>query len=247
MQPQESEIYDEDADADEIRHSVHDVAAAIISVRALAETLAEHVPTLVAMSRSKNLAKQAHLPATTLDSLPAIPAEIVKLCEIAREALQAVGQESRPNQGASTDPARAPIRSATAWTHNSQETSDLKHAEVLLVEDDEKLRYILLQRLQAQGCRVTSSSHGEEALSLIDKTHFDLVLMDLRLPGVSGWETTKRLRERELAQGRHTRIVGLTASPMMQDHVRAKAAGMDEVLVKPIDNLALRSVLKRLT
>ncbi len=80
---------------------------------------------------------------------------------------------------------------------------------------------------------------------LLDKTDFDLVLMDLRLPGLSGWEVTARLREKESSRGGHTRIVGLTASPMLQDHARAKAAGMDDVLVKPIDETALQSVLSR--
>lgn len=93
MQPQITETVEHDTD--EVRRTVHNVAAAIISVRALAETLAEHVPTLVAISRSRNIATQAHIPPETLDAIPAIPGEIVKLCEIAREALQAVGSESR--------------------------------------------------------------------------------------------------------------------------------------------------------
>ena len=74
--------------ADEARRSIHDIAAAIISVRALAEMLAEHVPTLVAMSHSRHPTRTAQIPPETLDALPSVPAEIVVLCEIAREALQ---------------------------------------------------------------------------------------------------------------------------------------------------------------
>jgi CheY-like chemotaxis protein len=106
---------------------------------------------------------------------------------------------------------------------------------------------MLTQTLQAQGCRVTGSSDGEEALRLLEDKDFDLVLMDLRIPGMSGWETAERFRQMESARGRYTRIVGLTASPLLEDQQRARAAGMDDVLVKPIDDTALRSVLNRFT
>lgn len=241
MQPQEFDIFDEDSD--EIRRSVHDVTAAIISVRALAETLAEHVPTLVAMSRAKKSAKQSHIPATTLDSLPSIPAAMIKLCEIAREGLLVFDKNPGATENVREAATDGPARTARYPASTPYVQVGCAGAKILVVEDDETVRSVLLQRLQAQGFRVTSASHGEEALRLLDKTDFDLVLMDLRLPGMSGWETTKRLREKESAQGRHTLIVGVTASPMLQDHARAKAAGMDDVLVKPIDELALRSIL----
>lgn len=242
MQPQEFDIFDEDTD--KIRRSVHDVTAAIISVRALAETLAEHVPTLVAMSRAKNAAKQSHIPPTTLDSLPSIPSAMIKLCEIAREALLNFDSQTGGIENVSEAATYGPARTARDSVRSRPYVQvGCAGARILVVEDDETVRSVLLQRLQAQGFRVTSASHGEEALRLLDKTDFDLVLMDLRLPGMSGWETAKRLREKESAQGRHTLIVGVTASPMLQDHARAKAAGMDDVLVKPIDELALRSIL----
>jgi len=244
MEPQKFEIFEDDLD--DVRRSVHDVAAAIISARALAETLSEHVPTLVAMSRSKNSATQAHITPTTLDALPLIPSEIIKLCEIARNALQGICGESHPTANLRQESTSGRARSTTNWADRPREPIGFDGVRVLLVDDDEQLRYLLAQTLRGQGCSVTSSSYGEEALRFFDKTEFDLILMDLRLPGVSGWETTKQMREKKSAQGRNTRIVGLTASPMLQDHARAKAAGMDEVLVKPFDEKALRSILKQL-
>jgi len=244
MQPQESDIFGEGSE--DIRRSVHDVTAAIISVRALAETLAEHVPTLVAMSRAKNSAKQSQIPPTTLDSLPSIPSAMIKLCEIAREALLAF--DNRPGAtGNVTEAACGITGTATDWASRPYEPIGCAGASVLVVEDDETLRSVLLQRLQARGVRATSASQGDEALRLLDKTDFDLVLMDLRLPGMSGWETTKRLREKESARGRYTFIVGLTASPMLQDHARAKAVGMDDVLVKPLDESALQWIVERVS
>jgi CheY-like chemotaxis protein len=61
---------------------------------------------------------------------------------------------------------------------------------------------------------------------------------------MSGCETTKRLREIESEQGSYTRIIGLTASPLLEDQMLAKGAGMDDVLVKPIDVQVLQSALR---
>jgi CheY-like chemotaxis protein len=234
----------EDAE-DEARRLIHDIAAAIIGARALAETLDEHLPTLVAMSRSRLAANKVLIPPDVLDSLPSIPAEIIDLCTIARASLQAIRYEpaAKEVQLKSTD---AGPRCASGETDPGLDQSDRKSARVLLVEDEETLRYTLSQRLRAKGCRVTDAANGSEAVGLFDSMRFDLVLMDLRLPGMSGWETTKRLREIESPRGRCTRMVGLTASPLLEDQTLAVAAGMDEVLVKPVDDVALQAILSSL-
>jgi CheY-like chemotaxis protein len=245
MQPQKRELTQDDADT--VRRSIHDVAAAIISVRALAETLADHVPTLVAMSRSRYSPEKTPVLPETLDALPAIPAEIIGLCEIARGALQALGKEAGATgtDGVASG-SRIPHTNET-YPGSSPNQGGEKGPTVLLVEDEETVRYVLSQALQAQGCLVTSAADGEEALGLLAQRVFDLVLMDLRIPGMTGWETAKIIRQRESTDGRHTRIVGLTASPLLEDQQRAKAAGMDEVLVKPIGETALQSILNRFT
>jgi CheY-like chemotaxis protein len=101
--------------------------------------------------------------------------------------------------------------------------------------------------LKKEGCSVVSASDSDEALNLFHKSDFDLVLMDLRMPRVSGCETTKAIRDSEQCDGSHVPIVGLTASPLLEEQERAIAAGMDEVIVKPVDELKLRSVLSRYT
>ena len=233
-------------DENDFRRSVHDVAANIISIRSLAETLDEHVPLLVAMSRSRFPTKQEHIPPEILDSLPALPAEIIKLCAIAREALQTLGGKPiAKKNGNSTLIIDSPLPPDSRSADGDRST-DHEGARVLLVEDEETIRYVLSQTLQAQGCLVTSSRNGEDALRLFDETDFDLVLMDLRLPGMSGLETTQRLREIESTHKRRTLVIGLTASPLLDDQVRAKAAGMDDVLVNPVDASALRAVLRSL-
>lgn len=241
MSQQETDI--PKSETDEARQAIHDVAAMIISVNALAEMLAEHVPTLVAVSRSRFAAKETLVPPQTLDSLPSIPKEIIDLCTSAQRTLQTFGKKfGTPRHG----DANSTYGSARAEGYGSAAADDQvagPGAKILLVEDEETFRYALSQRLRAQGCSITGACDGEEALELLDKTDFDLVLMDLRLGGMSGCETARRLREIESAQGRHTRVVGLTASPLLEDQLLAKAAGMDDVMVKPIDDVALRSVL----
>lgn len=229
-----------------MRRGIHDVAAAIISVRALAETLAEHLPTLVAISRSRRPAKQVHISPATLDALPAIPAEIVELCEFAQGALKVVGSQSAATAGADATSTYGRPRPATTHPLTGCEQIDCPGARVLLVEDEETARYVISQTLVAHGCRVMTAANGEEALGLFDTMDFDLVLMDLRLPGMSGGETTERLRALDSTKGRSTCIIGLTASPLLEEQIRAKAAGMDEVLIKPIDESELRSIFNRM-
>jgi CheY-like chemotaxis protein len=231
---------------DEARRLIHDIAAAIITARALAETLDEHLPTLVAMSRSRLAANRTLIPPDVLDSLPSIPAEIVDLCTFARASLQAIRDEPAAKEVEPKSTNAGPLcDSGEADPGLAQ--ADCKSARVLLVEDEETLRYTLSQKLRAKGCRVTDAANGREAVGLFDSMRFDLVLMDLRMPGMSGWETAKRLREIESPRGRCTRVVGLTASPLREDQAFAIAAGMDEVLVKPVDDLALQAILSSLT
>ena len=230
----------------ETRRLIHDIAAAIIGARALAETLDEHLPTLVAMSRSRLAANRTLIPPDVLDSLPSLPSEIIKLCTFARASLQAIREEpaAKDVELKSTDAGPGCERGEA---DPGLDQADRMSARVLLVEDEETLRYTLSQKLRAKGCRVTDAANGREAVGLFDSMRFDLVLMDLRLPGMSGWETTKRLREIESSRGHCTRMVGLTASPLREDQALAIAAGMDEVLVKPVDNVALQAILSSLT
>jgi len=238
MQPQKRDSFNNGTDG--FGRSIHDVAAAIISVRALAETLAEHIPILVAMSHSKRSAPTQLIPPSTLDALPSIPSEIIELCEIAGQALHAIGNGAEP---AKRTDALALRRLPSIQPDSTTEKINGKDVAILLVEDEETVRYVLSRALQTEGYAVTSTSNGETALGLLEEQQFDLILMDLRMPGMSGWETVERIRRKESAKKRHTRIIGLTASPMLVDQQRAKAAGMDDVFVKPIDAKTLRSVL----
>jgi signal transduction histidine kinase/DNA-binding response OmpR family regulator len=119
--------------------------------------------------------------------------------------------------------------------------------EVLLAEDNpvnQKLASALLRRM---GHQVTLASDGQEALDLLDEGRFDLVLMDVQMPGMDGIEATARIRQREEGTGRRLPIVALTAHALKGDRERILAAGMDDYLTKPIDWATLRKAIGAVT
>ena len=115
----------------------------------------------------------------------------------------------------------------------------LRHARVLLAEDSDVLRMLTVKLLEQRGARVTSACDGQEALQLIEKTSFDLVVVDLHMPKVDGLELTKRLRE----GGARLPIIGLTAA-FGDDAVLIRRAGATAVLAKPLDVERIEDILE---
>lgn len=116
-------------------------------------------------------------------------------------------------------------------------------ARVLLVEDNPINALLARALLTREGCAVEHAVGGEEALAAARIGVFDLILMDMRMPGLSGEETARRLR----AEGVQAPIVALTANAFEDDRRACLAAGMNDFLVKPLSPDALRAVLTRWT
>jgi CheY-like chemotaxis protein len=114
---------------------------------------------------------------------------------------------------------------------------------VLLVEDNPINALLAKALLGREGCEVEHAVGGEEALAAADVGAYDIILMDMRMPGLSGEETARRLR----AGGVTTPIVALTANAFEDDRHACLAAGMDDFLVKPLSPDALRGALTRWT
>lgn len=113
-------------------------------------------------------------------------------------------------------------------------TNALKH-HVLLVEDYKPNILVATALLDEFGYAYTIANNGQEALHLV-KTHvFDLVLMDVQMPGIDGFEATHFIRqwEKEQHTDRHLPIIGMTAHALAGDRERCLAVGMDDYLAKP--------------
>lgn len=106
---------------------------------------------------------------------------------------------------------------------------------VLLAEDNPINQRLVVSLLERHGHRVVAASDGREALAALDHDSFDVVLLDLQMPEMDGFETTSAIRARERETGHRLPVVAMTASAMPADRDRCLAADMDAYLVKPFE------------
>jgi len=121
--------------------------------------------------------------------------------------------------------------------------SPVKSLQVLLAEDNSVNQLLARRLLEKRGHRVTVTSNGREALDEIEKGAYDLVLMDVQMPEMSGIEATIAIREKEKGGDKHLPVIALTALVMKGDRERCFAAGMDGYLAKPIRPQELDEIL----
>lgn len=117
--------------------------------------------------------------------------------------------------------------------------------KILVVEDNDLNRDMLSRRLKLRGYEVTSAVDGQEGINMTQTAMPDLILMDMSLPIVDGWEATKRLKAD--AKTKDIPIVALTAHAMLGDREKALAAGCDDYETKPIDFPRLLAKIEKLT
>jgi signal transduction histidine kinase/CheY-like chemotaxis protein len=105
---------------------------------------------------------------------------------------------------------------------------------ILLVEDNAVNQAVTVRALERNGHHVLLAHNGREAVTLVSQGHFDLILMDIQMPEMDGYEATAAIREKERETGSHTPIVAMTAHAMKTDQERCLTAGMDDFISKPI-------------
>jgi CheY-like chemotaxis protein len=106
-------------------------------------------------------------------------------------------------------------------------------AKLLLVEDNEMNRDMLSRRLVRRGYEVAIAVDGDEGVTMAQSEKPDLVLMDMSLPVIDGWEATRRIKSSD--ETRHLPVIGLTAHAMAGDREKALEAGCDDYDTKPIE------------
>ena len=153
----------------------------------------------------------------------------LRRASLAERVLIAAGAVGDPSQ-----PAEVDERVATAAAPG---------ARILLVEDNPINALLARALLTREGCEVEHATSGAESIAAAAVGVFDLILMDMRMPGLSGEDAARQLRE----NGVKTPIVALTANAFEDDRHACLAAGMDDFLVKPLSPDALRAALTRWT
>jgi PAS domain S-box-containing protein len=132
--------------------------------------------------------------------------------------------------------------------HNGSGVPDeapISPLSILVAEDNDVSRMLVVRLLAKQGHAVTEARTGLEAVTLYDRGTFDLILMDIQMPDMDGFEATAEIRERESVTGTHIPIVALTAHAIKGDRERCLAAGMDDYLSKPIQPGELGAAVHR--
>jgi PAS domain S-box-containing protein len=115
---------------------------------------------------------------------------------------------------------------------------------ILLAEDNPINRAVAAGILEKRGHSLVHADNGREAVEAVARENFDLILMDVQMPEMDGFEATRRIREFEKATGRQTRIVAMTAHAMAGDRERCLAAGMDDYVSKPLQKTQLLALLE---
>ncbi|AIG01295.1 sensor histidine kinase/response regulator [Pseudomonas fluorescens] len=129
-----------------------------------------------------------------------------------------------------------------AVLHTEQQSAGQLDLRILVAEDNPVNQAIIQEQLQALGCTVTLADNGEQAMHLWQPQAFDLVLTDVNMPLMNGYELARTLREHDP----HLPIIGVTANAMREEGMRCLAVGMNAWLVKPLSLQTLRAQLIKL-
>jgi len=114
---------------------------------------------------------------------------------------------------------------------------------VLVVEDVPSQQKLLMTVLKKAGHSVTGVDNGQDAVDLVEREPFDIVLMDVQMPGMNGLDATRAIRAHEAATGRHVAIVAVTAHALNGDAKKCLAAGTDAYLRKPVNLVEMMRLL----
>ena len=125
----------------------------------------------------------------------------------------------------------------------------IRGLHILLAEDNELNMEIAEFMLQNEGAKVTKAWDGQEAVKIFEKSRsgeFDVILMDIMMPVMNGYEAAKMIRSLDREDAKEVPIIAMTANAFTEDRIRAKEAGMDEHIAKPVDAKLLVKVIHEL-
>ena len=117
--------------------------------------------------------------------------------------------------------------------------------KILIVDDDKNIRYVMKERLELEKYTVITAKDGQEALDILDKTHVDLVIVDIMMPKIDGYEFTEELR----TFNQDLPVLMVSAKQLPEDRKKGFISGIDDYMSKPIDSeellLHIKALLRR--
>jgi signal transduction histidine kinase/CheY-like chemotaxis protein len=127
-----------------------------------------------------------------------------------------------------------PIAAPSATAASSPKAGTIRKLRVLLAEDNAVNQRLVVKLMEKQGHTLVAVNNGVEALDALERGTFDVVLMDVQMPEMGGFEATACIREREKSTGQHVPVIAMTAHALKGDRERCLEAGMDAYVSKPI-------------
>jgi PAS domain S-box-containing protein len=137
-----------------------------------------------------------------------------------------------------------PLASLSSGTSHINIDDSIQGMEILVAEDNDTNMFLTRLILEEMGAKVTEARTGSEALDRVLGKVFSLILMDLHMPVMDGFEAAKKIRESEAISGRRTPIIALTGSRMEDERNRMLESGMDGHLMKPFDMEQMRAAIR---
>ncbi len=122
-----------------------------------------------------------------------------------------------------------------------------RRLKILVVEDNLVNQTLAVRLLEKRGYSVSVCGNGNEAFQALEKDSFDIILMDVEMPEMNGFDATRIIREKEKVSGKHIPIVAMTAHAMNGDRERCLASGMDAYISKPVSSEELFSIIEKYT
>ncbi len=159
----------------------------------------------------------------------------VKQSDLRETILQVLSTQAEP--GRPSKPSRTPV-------DKPQAAESRRSLRILLAEDGLVNQKVACGLLDRRGHQVVVANNGREAVEAFEREAFDLVLMDVMMPEMDGFEATAAIREREQATGKRIPIVAMTAHALLDDRDRCLKAGMDAYLSKPVQPQAMYEMIE---
>lgn len=123
------------------------------------------------------------------------------------------------------------------------ECNIFEESHILVVEDSPINRAIIANYLRQLGCQVSLAEHGGEAVEMSQNDVFNIILMDIEMPVLDGFEATQQIRQEEVDTDEHAVIIAVTTRTSDEDRSKCTEVGMDDFLAKPVTETELQNTL----